>query len=196
MANSDKLWPAVTPSFRIFVLFPLLFAALFSPFFHKTTFLLFLELLHLPFFIFSSPLFPEFLSFELTVFVPPLLLLLHLQLLLLQSGGQRYRDGCTAQNMRFYMYFWEFLILQQEITSMLILQITGLAFASIDSDYIYIQGVDYEAYVCNSKSGDCAAFLAIYNSNSFAKLAFGNMHYNLPPWSISILLDYKICLSN
>ncbi|THG07260.1 hypothetical protein TEA_001850 [Camellia sinensis var. sinensis] len=123
---------------------------------------------------------------------------------------------------------------------MLILQITGLAFASIDSDYIYIQGVDYEcankdvlggwcdsgsifvvdiakenklqtadgdptviplgnyqeAYVCNSKSGDCAAFLAIYNSNSFAKLAFGNMHYNLPPWSISILPDYKICLSN
>ncbi|KAF5957913.1 hypothetical protein HYC85_005138 [Camellia sinensis] len=113
---------------------------------------------------------------------------------------------------------------------MLILQITGLAFASIDSDYIYIQGVDYECankdvlggwcdsgrifvvdiakenklqtadgflrHVCNSKSGDCAAFLAIYNSNSFAKWAFGNMHYNLPPWSISILPDYKICLSN
>ncbi|CAL5384433.1 unnamed protein product [Camellia sinensis] len=39
-----------------------------------------------------------------------------------RSGGQHYRDGCTAQNMR----------------------ITGLAFASIDSDYIYIQGVDYE----------------------------------------------------
>ncbi|CAL5419917.1 unnamed protein product [Camellia sinensis] len=49
-----------------------------------------------------------------------------------------------------------------------------------------------EAHVCNSKSGDCAAFLANYNSNSFAKLAFGNMHCNLPPWSISILLDYKI----
>ncbi|CAL5343173.1 unnamed protein product [Camellia sinensis] len=38
-----------------------------------------------------------------------------------------------------------------------------------------------EAHVCNSKSGDCAAFLANYNSNSFAKLVFGNMHYNLPP---------------
>ncbi|XP_028069590.1 uncharacterized protein LOC114272117 [Camellia sinensis] len=60
------------------------------------------------------------------------------------TGGQRYRDGCTAQNMRFYIYFWEFLILQQEITSTLILEITGLSFASIDSDYIYIQGVDYE----------------------------------------------------
>ncbi|KAF5959568.1 hypothetical protein HYC85_000777 [Camellia sinensis] len=53
-----------------------------------------------------------------------------------------------------------------------------------------------EAHVCNSKSGDCVAFLANDNSNSFAKLAFANMHYNLPPWSISILPDYKICLSN
>ncbi|KAF5955213.1 hypothetical protein HYC85_008069 [Camellia sinensis] len=73
-----------------------------------------------------------------------LLLFVVEQLRMRICGGQHYRDGCTAQNMRFYMYFWEFLILQQERTSMLVLQITGLAFASIDSDYIYIQGVDYE----------------------------------------------------
>ena len=61
------------PPFRNFVLFPPLFAAFFSPFFHKTTFLLSLESLHLPFFIFSSPLFPKLLSFALAVFVPLLL---------------------------------------------------------------------------------------------------------------------------
>ncbi|CAL5373933.1 unnamed protein product [Camellia sinensis] len=53
-----------------------------------------------------------------------------------------------------------------------------------------------EAHVFKSKSGDCAAFLANYNSNSFAKLAFGNMHYNLPPWSISILPDCKNTVYN
>lgn len=48
-----------------------------------------------------------------------------------------------------------------------------------------------EARVFKSKSGACAAFLANYNSRSFAKVAFGNAHYNLPPWSISILPDCK-----
>ncbi|KAA8540294.1 hypothetical protein F0562_024143 [Nyssa sinensis] len=53
-----------------------------------------------------------------------------------------------------------------------------------------------EAHVFKSKSGTCAAFLANYNSNSFAKVAFGNMHYNLPPWSISILPDCKNTVYN
>lgn len=41
--------------------------------------------------------------------------------------------------------------LQLEITFLcsLILQITGLAFSSIDSNYIYVQGVDYEVIVEN-----------------------------------------------
>ncbi|PON48137.1 Glycoside hydrolase [Parasponia andersonii] len=42
-----------------------------------------------------------------------------------------------------------------------------------------------QAHVYKSTSGACAAFLA----NSPAKVSFGNMHYNLPPWSISILQD-------
>ncbi|XP_027124554.2 beta-galactosidase [Coffea arabica] len=53
-----------------------------------------------------------------------------------------------------------------------------------------------EAHVFKSKSGACAAFLANYNSQSFARVAFGNMHYNLPPWSISILPDCKNTVYN
>ncbi|KAF8388821.1 hypothetical protein HHK36_025501 [Tetracentron sinense] len=53
-----------------------------------------------------------------------------------------------------------------------------------------------EAHVFKSKSGACAAFLANYNSKFFAKVAFENMHYNLPPWSISILPDCKNTVFN
>ncbi|PKI43979.1 hypothetical protein CRG98_035655 [Punica granatum] len=44
--------------------------------------------------------------------------------------------------------------------------------------------------------GACAAFLANYNPRSFAEVSFGNMHYNLPPWSISILPDCKNTVYN
>uniref|UniRef100_A0A166ENF5 beta-galactosidase n=1 Tax=Daucus carota subsp. sativus TaxID=79200 RepID=A0A166ENF5_DAUCS len=57
-------------------------------------------------------------------------------------------------------------------------------------------GNNQEASVFNSKSGACAAFLANYDKNSFAKVAFNNMHYNLPPWSISILPDCKNTVYN
>ncbi|KAM7483837.1 hypothetical protein LguiB_008420 [Lonicera macranthoides] len=53
-----------------------------------------------------------------------------------------------------------------------------------------------EAHVFKAKNGACAAFLANYNQHSFAKVAFGNMHYNLPPWSISILPDCKNTVYN
>uniref|UniRef100_A0A5B7A6C7 Beta-galactosidase n=2 Tax=Davidia involucrata TaxID=16924 RepID=A0A5B7A6C7_DAVIN len=53
-----------------------------------------------------------------------------------------------------------------------------------------------EAHVFKSKSGACAAFLANHDSHSFAKVAFRNMHYNLPPWSISILPDCKNTVYN
>ncbi|PWA94564.1 beta-galactosidase 3 [Artemisia annua] len=46
-----------------------------------------------------------------------------------------------------------------------------------------------QAHVFASKSGHCAAFLANYNTNNAAKVMFNNMHYTLPPWSISILPD-------
>ncbi|KVH92345.1 D-galactoside/L-rhamnose binding SUEL lectin domain-containing protein [Cynara cardunculus var. scolymus] len=46
-----------------------------------------------------------------------------------------------------------------------------------------------QAHVFSSKSGHCAAFLANYNTNNAAKVMFNNMHYTLPPWSISILPD-------
>ncbi|KAJ6711463.1 BETA-GALACTOSIDASE RELATED [Salix purpurea] len=53
-----------------------------------------------------------------------------------------------------------------------------------------------EAHVYNYKAGGCAAFLANYHQRSFAKVSFRNMHYNLPPWSISILPDCKNTVYN
>ncbi|KAF8025703.1 hypothetical protein BT93_F2515 [Corymbia citriodora subsp. variegata] len=53
-----------------------------------------------------------------------------------------------------------------------------------------------EAHVFKSDSGACAAFLANYDRWSFAKVSFGSMHYNLPPWSISILPDCKNTVYN
>uniref|UniRef100_A0A0A0LGB3 beta-galactosidase n=1 Tax=Cucumis sativus TaxID=3659 RepID=A0A0A0LGB3_CUCSA len=53
-----------------------------------------------------------------------------------------------------------------------------------------------EAHVFKSKSGACAAFLSNYNPRSYATVAFGNMHYNIPPWSISILPDCKNTVFN
>ncbi|XP_058227609.1 beta-galactosidase [Rhododendron vialii] len=52
-----------------------------------------------------------------------------------------------------------------------------------------------EAHVFKS-NGACAAFLANYDTKSFAKVSLGNMHYNLPPWSISILPDCKNTVYN
>lgn len=52
-----------------------------------------------------------------------------------------------------------------------------------------------QAHVFRSSSG-CAAFLANYNSNSYAKVIFNNENYSLPPWSISILPDCKNVVFN
>ncbi|OVA06185.1 D-galactoside/L-rhamnose binding SUEL lectin domain [Macleaya cordata] len=53
-----------------------------------------------------------------------------------------------------------------------------------------------QAHVFSSKSGGCAAFLSNYNSESAARVRFNNMHYNLPPWSISILPDCRNVVFN
>ncbi|OIW15599.1 hypothetical protein TanjilG_08175 [Lupinus angustifolius] len=50
-------------------------------------------------------------------------------------------------------------------------------------------GTYKEAHVFSSGNGTCAAFLANYGSNSSARVTFNNRHYDLPPWSISILPD-------
>lgn len=54
----------------------------------------------------------------------------------------------------------------------------------------------FQAHVFSSKSGDCAAFLANYDTKSVVKVMFNNMHYNLPPWSISILPDCRNAVFN
>ncbi|KAJ4953530.1 hypothetical protein NE237_030362 [Protea cynaroides] len=53
-----------------------------------------------------------------------------------------------------------------------------------------------ESHVFKTESGACAAFLANYDPNSSAKVSFGNMQYDLPPWSISILPDCKNTVFN
>ncbi|KAF3440738.1 hypothetical protein FNV43_RR19024 [Rhamnella rubrinervis] len=53
-----------------------------------------------------------------------------------------------------------------------------------------------QAHVYTSESGDCAAFLSNYDTESAAKVMFNNMHYNLPPWSISILPDCRNAVFN
>ncbi|GLT79076.1 hypothetical protein SLA2020_505830 [Shorea laevis] len=56
-------------------------------------------------------------------------------------------------------------------------------------------GNNQEAHVY-SWGGACAAFLANYDTNYSVKVNFGNVQYNLPPWSISILPDCKNVVFN
>ncbi|CAA2982995.1 beta-galactosidase 3 [Olea europaea subsp. europaea] len=53
-----------------------------------------------------------------------------------------------------------------------------------------------QAHVYSSESGGCAAFLANYDTKSSVRVLFNNMHYNLPPWSISILPDCRNVVFN
>lgn len=53
-----------------------------------------------------------------------------------------------------------------------------------------------QAHVYTSESGDCAAFLSNFDTKSAARVMFNNMHYNLPPWSISILPDCRNVVFN
>lgn len=48
----------------------------------------------------------------------------------------------------------------------------------------------------STESGDCSAFLSNYDSKSAATVLFNNMHYNLPPWSVSILPDCRNAVFN
>lgn len=54
----------------------------------------------------------------------------------------------------------------------------------------------FQSHVFSSGTGGCAAFLSNYNPNSVARVMFNNMHYSLPPWSISILPDCRNVVFN
>lgn len=53
-----------------------------------------------------------------------------------------------------------------------------------------------QAHVFKAKSGACAAFLANYDTKYSVKVTFGNVQYDLPAWSISILPDCKTAVFN
>ncbi|KAG0490588.1 hypothetical protein HPP92_007451 [Vanilla planifolia] len=57
-------------------------------------------------------------------------------------------------------------------------------------------GNTQESYVYGSNSGYCAAFLANYDTKYYARVIFNGMHYDLPPWSITILPDCKTTVFN
>ncbi|GAB2279505.1 Beta-galactosidase 3 [Dionaea muscipula] len=57
-------------------------------------------------------------------------------------------------------------------------------------------GLLQQAHVFYPETGGCAAFLANYDANSAARLLFNNVHYTLPPWSISILPDCRNVVFN
>ncbi|KAK2971493.1 hypothetical protein RJ640_020899 [Escallonia rubra] len=57
-------------------------------------------------------------------------------------------------------------------------------------------GNSQQAHVFAAGPGKCAAFLSNVDSNSAARVVFNNMHYNLPPWSISILPDCRNVIFN
>ncbi|OVA08712.1 D-galactoside/L-rhamnose binding SUEL lectin domain [Macleaya cordata] len=56
-------------------------------------------------------------------------------------------------------------------------------------------GNNQQAHVF-SNGPSCAAFLSNYNTQNAIKVMFNNMHYNLPPWSISILPDCRNVVFN
>ncbi|KAG5246411.1 beta-galactosidase family protein [Salix suchowensis] len=57
-------------------------------------------------------------------------------------------------------------------------------------------GAYQQAHVFSSGKRSCAAFLANYHTQSAATVMFNNMHYVLPPWSISILPDCRNVVFN
>ncbi|KAI4325453.1 hypothetical protein MLD38_030853 [Melastoma candidum] len=69
--------------------------------------------------------------------------------------------------------------------------------ALVQSDPIITSlGSSQQAHVYTTESGDCSAFLANYDDKSTARVIFDNMHYSLPPWSISILPDCRNVVFN
>ncbi|XWS25831.1 hypothetical protein CRYUN_Cryun27aG0100900 [Craigia yunnanensis] len=57
-------------------------------------------------------------------------------------------------------------------------------------------GTYQQAHVFSSRQGSCAAFLSNYHTKSAARVMFNKRHYNLPPWSISILPDCRNMVFN
>ncbi|XP_057415941.1 beta-galactosidase 3-like [Lotus japonicus] len=69
--------------------------------------------------------------------------------------------------------------------------------ALVSTDPIITSLGDFQqAHVYSTESGDCAAFLSNSDAKSSARVMFNNMHYSLPPWSVSILPDCRNVVFN
>ncbi|KAJ6805028.1 beta-galactosidase isoform X2 [Iris pallida] len=69
------------------------------------------------------------------------------------------------------------------------------ALVSGDPAYVAL-GRSQQATVYRSSKGACAAFLSNIDAGSYATVTFNGVHYNLPPWSVSILPDCKTAVYN
>ncbi|KAL8114034.1 hypothetical protein AgCh_021068 [Apium graveolens] len=67
---------------------------------------------------------------------------------------------------------------------------------AIDTAIVGMLANPKEAHIYSAKGGDCSAFLSNYDSKSVARVLFNDKHYNLPPWSISILPDFHNIVFN
>ncbi|XP_062097106.1 beta-galactosidase 3-like [Humulus lupulus] len=68
--------------------------------------------------------------------------------------------------------------------------------ALISSDATITKLGTYQQAHIYSGSRTCAAFLSNFHPSSPARVMFNNLHYDLPPWSISILPDCKNAVYN
>lgn len=69
------------------------------------------------------------------------------------------------------------------------------ALVSSDPSVISI-GRFQQAHVFSKGHGKCSAFLSNFDSNLAVRVTFNNRHYNLPPWSTSILPDCRNAIFN
>ncbi|KAI3519199.1 hypothetical protein L1887_08226 [Cichorium endivia] len=69
--------------------------------------------------------------------------------------------------------------------------------ALVSSDPIVIPlGPLQQAHIFYSKLGHCSAFLSNYDTSNGTRVIFNQKHYNIPPWSISILPDCQNMVFN
>ncbi|CAL1355764.1 unnamed protein product [Linum trigynum] len=68
--------------------------------------------------------------------------------------------------------------------------------AILSSDPTVTSLATYQQAHVFSGQGKCAAFLANYHMKSPAKVTYNGLHYDLPPWSISILPDCRNVVFN
>lgn len=72
----------------------------------------------------------------------------------------------------------------------------GLIPSQINLQMVNSNIIIFQAHVFSSGRGSCAAFLSNFHPKSSARVIFNNVHYDLPPWSVSILPNCRTVVFN